>query len=379
MGHRKRKELFYNMLLMALIVIIMLIFIEVVIRIFFPQNLNYTGFDETLMYSHIANFETRHFRQEFSQNIKFNSKGLRDYEYSYEKPDNPYRILLLGASFSEALQVDLNETYENVIEKKLNERLNGRYEIINAAVGGYSTAQKYLFLRTEGLKYHPDMILLEVSIRSILDDSISPLISLKNGKLIENIPVRASLPKKAMLFCSRYLQLCSWVQKTVLDESKKNIIFTSFLGKLGLSSRGSSIKKNPYSIDMFYKKDGAELNKTMEKTFLLIKEIKEISENNNMELVILVIPDKEQVDKGKYREMVKKYDLDEYDLEADKMQKLFSEFAKENNLTSLNVLPHFKKRNINNTFYFDIDGHLNRQGHKLASELLYDFIKGRLK
>ena len=130
---------------------------------------------------------------------------------------------------------------------------------------------------------------------------------------------------------------------------------------------------------MFYKKDGAELNKTMEKTFLLIKEIKEISENNNMELVILVIPDKEQVDKGKYREMVKKYDLDEYDLEADKMQKLFSEFAKENNLTSLNVLPHFKKRNINNTFYFDIDGHLNRQGHKLASELLYDFIKGRLK
>src|SRR3989338_8376051 len=124
----------------------------------------YTQFDSVLSYRHIQNFETKYSRQEFSNVIKFNSKGLRDYEYSYEKPKETERILVVGSSFTQAIQVPLDKTYENLLEKKFNEN-NKKIEVINAAVGGYSTAQELFYFREEGLKYGPDLILVDFSIR----------------------------------------------------------------------------------------------------------------------------------------------------------------------------------------------------------------------
>lgn len=45
------------------------------------------------------------------------------------------------------------------------------------------------------------------------------------------------------------------------------------------------------------------------------------------------------------------------------------------------MLPYFKSRNINNTFYFEIDGHWNEKWHALASEILYGYLidKGIVK
>lgn len=58
----------------------------------------------------------------------------------------------------------------------------------------------------------------------------------------------------------------------------------------------------------------------------------------------------------------------------DKIQQMTKEFAKKNNIGVFDMLPYFKSRNINNTFYFEIDGHWNEKGHALASELLYDYL-----
>ena len=97
---------------------------------------------------------------------KINSRGLRDSEYTYEKPSNTFRILVLGDSFTEGYDVEINDLFTEILESKLNtssfDSSSIRYEVINAGTGGYSTDQEFLYFEIEGIKYKPDMVLLMV-------------------------------------------------------------------------------------------------------------------------------------------------------------------------------------------------------------------------
>ncbi|MBA3965437.1 MAG: hypothetical protein H0X47_06640 [Nitrospirales bacterium] len=61
----------------------------------------------------------RHTKEGFSQGY-FNSHGFRDYERTYEKPKDTFRILIFGDSYVEALQVPLEESFPALLEQKLN-------------------------------------------------------------------------------------------------------------------------------------------------------------------------------------------------------------------------------------------------------------------
>src|SRR5580704_2791293 len=72
--------------------------------------------------------------------IESNRLGMRDREYAEIKPANTYRMVLLGASHDMGTGVKDNETYENLVEDRLNDEAPdprySRYEILNMSVGG---------------------------------------------------------------------------------------------------------------------------------------------------------------------------------------------------------------------------------------------------
>jgi len=48
---------------------------------------------------------------EYQSSVHINARGLRDREIGYDNPTGAYRILVLGDSFAEALQVPLETTF----------------------------------------------------------------------------------------------------------------------------------------------------------------------------------------------------------------------------------------------------------------------------
>jgi hypothetical protein len=64
---------------------------------------------------------------------------------------------VIGDSFMEAYQVELEQSLPYLLQESLADR---RVEVINLGVGGYGTAQEYLYLRDDGLKYEPDLVVL---------------------------------------------------------------------------------------------------------------------------------------------------------------------------------------------------------------------------
>ena len=82
-----------------------------------------------------------------ADNISINSFGLRDREYALAKGARTFRIVVLGQSYVMGSGVNDDETFENIVEDRLNNEVAkskgyDRIEIINLAVPGYSAIQQ---------------------------------------------------------------------------------------------------------------------------------------------------------------------------------------------------------------------------------------------
>ncbi len=94
--------------------------------------------------------------------FKTNQWGMRDKEYTREKPAGTYRIALLGASYEQGSGVAREETFEALVEDRLNREHAGQayngYEILNYSVGGYSPVQNLVVAEKKALPFEPDAI-----------------------------------------------------------------------------------------------------------------------------------------------------------------------------------------------------------------------------
>lgn len=109
-----------------------------------------------------------------------NSQGYMDYEYSYGKDEGTFRIIVIGDSVAQGQEVELEESFPKVLERKLNNDRGGRkYEVIVLARTGYSTIQQLVLLKKEAFKYSPDLILWSYS----LNDPAHPVFHSANAEL----------------------------------------------------------------------------------------------------------------------------------------------------------------------------------------------------
>lgn len=113
-------------------------------------------YDELLGWRNIPNWQST----TFGKKLTINSKGLRDSEHAFAKPPGVKRVLVLGDSFAWGYGVADDEIFTSALEGLLQQREDSKWEVINTGVSGWSTDQQYLFLREEGLKYEPDIVLL---------------------------------------------------------------------------------------------------------------------------------------------------------------------------------------------------------------------------
>ncbi|MGQ0543909.1 MAG: SGNH/GDSL hydrolase family protein, partial [Betaproteobacteria bacterium] len=133
-------------------------------------------------------------RHEGETYVKINSRGLRDREHALEKPRGVYRIAVLGDSYAEALQVDLEETFWSLLPARLAAcgfRPGQRTETINFGVSGYGTAQQLLTLRHRAWDYAPDLVLVAFfpgndvrnNSKSLEPEKLRPFFVLRDGAL----------------------------------------------------------------------------------------------------------------------------------------------------------------------------------------------------
>jgi lysophospholipase L1-like esterase len=96
---------------------------------------------------------------------RINALGWRDHERKREKPVRCYRVAVIGDSFVEAFQVELDSTFVAIAERRLNALHvlgpgGGRVECMNFGRSGMTTTEELIVLNRDVLPCEPDAVVV---------------------------------------------------------------------------------------------------------------------------------------------------------------------------------------------------------------------------
>jgi len=111
--------------------------------------------------------------------VTINRDGLRDVDHNRQPAAGVLRVAVLGDSFSEALQVNLEATWWKQLEHLLNatpdcafrQGYPGGVEMVNFGVGGYGTGLELLTWRQQAHAYAPRKVLLAMFLGNDIQDN----------------------------------------------------------------------------------------------------------------------------------------------------------------------------------------------------------------
>jgi len=334
------------------------------------SSFHFYQYDEMLGWVPKPNAEGIYVMSDSKTQIEINSKGMRDKSYDYKKPEGIKRIVVLGDSFTWGYGVEEKNIFTEILEDELLKNI----QVINMGVSGYGNDQELLFLKKDGIRYDPDLVVVAFYIGNDITNNINtaqynhpkPMYVLDNedNKLIlTNIPV----PQKEewmevevknndnvtlLLFFKRFMAHHSHAYAFISDRIVHSQNLLNLFKKIGIADK-RTMPRGEQAL-----KHQLELNYTgWELTRAILKEIDTVVKTNNAKTFVVIIPTREQVSKN-------------WDSE---INGALVDFGKENNITVLDLLPEFREHaQSDEQLYFKIDGHWNANGHKLAAELIYD-------
>jgi len=124
-------------------------------------------------YSHLYDLEREYLCDEFNFNFvtervtkasgsaTYNSEGFRGPEFLKEKPDNTYRIFVLGGSTTFGDGNDDNETWPYYLQEIFDvTNLSYNVEVINAGISSAWSGSETEMIREKILDYSPDMLMI---------------------------------------------------------------------------------------------------------------------------------------------------------------------------------------------------------------------------
>ncbi len=305
---------------------------------------------------------------EYNVTYRINGDGMRDDEVR-PKEEYDMRILMLGDSFTFGQGVNKEETFSDVLEKKLN--ASGIHaDVLNAGVVSYSPILEYVYLREKGLQYDPDIVIVNFDMSDVYDDKeYGKLAVLDAEGDVEAVPP----PGAGGL---ERLRLYNFIEQKVRKPKPYRLNVESFdifdFPEVMEKSRYAITLEIPFEYEASY----------WERTLQYLVRMKMLTDERNISLVLStypyghqVSPEEWKIGRETYGLIIPKEYLDReiYSLRPHFMLKYFAE---QRNITYVSMFPGFLSTNVHPLFY-DVDGHFTPEGHALAADVLFRGLQER--
>jgi lysophospholipase L1-like esterase len=362
----------------------------VVARINTKNNLQYIPHKGT---TYIPHAYYRHTKEGFSEGY-INSHGFRDYERTYQKPMNTFRILVLGDSYTEALQVRLQNAFPALLEEKLNENsFSIRFEVLNLGQGGFGTADEYMRYLNFGVNYNPDLVLLAFltgndtrnNSKILNREEITFYFTFdKDGNLIldrslfDEYERMLTFQRRAFQVVKQHSYLANLISERVylLRYQWRERYLQSLLS--GNQENGSQPRIDELSDLNVYLPDMSDRWKeAFAITKALLRKFRDTVEANGSRFLLVTLSNAEQVHPELQQKLKEKYNVP-FDFEQP--DRIIGELAKREQMNHLELMPAFREHHLRTGVYLhgfgpSIGGHWNEDGHRLAAEKIFDYLK----
>ncbi len=402
----EKKRIAVNVALLILSFILSIFIGELLCRFFYSHRKKghhdlFCEYDPLLGWRHKASTEGYYPIEANRVKESFNSKGIRGPDYSYEKKETAFRILILGDSFAEGYMVEFKDLFSEIIKSKLKGR-GIDCEVINLGTAGYSTDQELLLFQSEGEKYKPDLTVLMFYFNDIWYNSQSvywrgykPLFKLKDGELfLTNTP----LPNFEGKYPKSYFRS---VKYWLIIHSKLYILFSDRLNTIGRiykritrrlnlimkphprvnspGDKGRDTALVPDEFRIWERRYNATICDAWKITEAIIIKLRKETALVNSGLLVFYIPDSICIDDGILKTIRSEYDISNEQWDMNRVSLGLENICKKNNINFINPAKAFKARadklkEKQESLFFPNDIHWNIAGNELVGEILTDYI-----
>jgi hypothetical protein len=210
----------------------------------FPRYVTGVDYNGFKIRQNVPNAMYRHKSYDGEWKFRINSKGFRsDVEYTYDKPKDTVRILVLGDSYTIGHEVNQDETYSMALEKSLKAK-GISAEVINAGVSGFGNSEELIFYEQEGIKYNPDILILGFYNNDLRDNMRTGLYRLDNDNLVQNSKEYQPYIKERDFLNSFYIY--RWLGEYSYLHNYLNAVATDFLKRdVVVNNVNEMIQVNP--------------------------------------------------------------------------------------------------------------------------------------
>lgn len=326
--------------------------------------------------------------REFVTPVQVNLHGFRDVEHSYEKPPGVFRIVVLGDSFVEAMQVPLMATFPRQLEDLLSVTSRPqRVEVISAGVSGYGTAGALLALREKGLRYQPDLVLLafypgnDVKNNSpTLEDTLRPEYD-EAGELVRVVSMKKDTKAKGWRAVVARSRAYQFLRQLLLVRQPR---VAEALARFGLLKR-EAVHAAPVrgGVPVDYGVYAAELEPDWQlawaHTEKLLGQMKQDVSQAGATFALAILSSRDQVYPETWQQVVNANAAMQgkvWDVEAP--QKRVQQWCTDHAVPCLPLGPIFKvqaQAPAAEPLHYLRDGHWTVAGHRLAAVNLRDFLE----
>ena len=378
-----------------LVILVSLLIGEIVIRIY-HSTCDRKRFiwipDYYIGYAHTPNnvfFHNYTEEKRISVKHKTNSFRLLGEEIPFKKEKGTFRILVLGDSYTEALQVSAGDNFCGQLQNLLNNNLNKKYkkyEVLNAGISGYSPISHYLYFKRELVHLEPDMVIVQLFGNDVFEDNEVRAKSLLDRR---GLPLRSD-----KYFTQEYVKnnvfngknfdhssLCYRITRFLIDKSR---FFEYCYVKIINVKKQSPIHQKMIRVDQFgtgnqffildpehhLNKNEEFRNRAWSNTQKYINALRDLAKNSRSKFVLFYIPMESQLKLDSYGDHTSLYlshHIGTY------FNNLLEEFSQENNIHFLDMLPYLEK-NKHERLYLNKDGHLTVKGHSIVAQTLFNDI-----
>lgn len=292
-----------------------------------------------------------------------NSAGLRDSEHSRTKQPGKSRIIFLGDSYTVGLEYPTDKIFTQRFAGALNQAKapTELFDVMNVAVPAWATDQQYLYLKSEGMKYQPDYVVLMIAPNDIRESYAKRFFALKNNKLV---PERsASIPWKDRAYWYLANHSCAfqrWQKAAATDYGRFAGIFRHYSMSFSVGAEMASERH------LFLRDAPAEITAAKELFKSLVLAIHRLCADHHCKLLLAIIPTKIEYDGS----------LKDIRYQPGAVADYVETIATENNIPFLNLVRALAAEESDPlNIFITNEYHLNDRGHAFVAKHLLAFFK----
>lgn len=339
-----------------------LLFAECAVRLVAPQDLGIWSGRRDGLFVLQPGLRARPSR--WDQEIVVNHLGFRGPEPTPQKSALRPRVLILGDSFIEAVQIAWPDSMSSRIESRLAER--GRpAEVLSAGVSGWGTDAVVQYLSTDGMALEPDVIVVAVTIyNDVLDNLGEPFHRLQAGRLVHHDESALSSAAYFDLLVKSYLSTHSHLYQLVRSSTRRASTPNAF----------SSLQH--HWADLLRTEPPPRLEYGWALTEALLDRLARLAEQQGARLSVVLIPMEEQLSDDRANAFLTEHQLDRTDVDLEAPQKRLVEWGRRSGVEVIDLLERFREhdRTGGDSTYLTDDGHWNVRGHAIAGEFVADVL-----